>query len=306
MKTQYKHRFRQYDHAADYKRVSEFLIAHHRPGNLDGNWLEPEWEYMHFHPGLDGRSLGKIGIWESSGEIVAVAHYESHLGEAYFEFHPDYRHLRTEMLDYAEANLIGMSREDGHRYLRAYVEDNDAEFQALVKSRGYSDDPDGIRPLSRFDIPDPFPPIATPDGFRLTSLAEECDWGKVHRVLWRGFDHGDDVPMNDEELESRRRMFDTPKGRRDLKVVAVAPNGDFAALCGMFYEAENRFALVEPVATDPEYRRLGLGRAAVLEGIRHCGTLGATVAYVGSDLEFYRSIGFTKMYDIECRVKYFD
>jgi len=306
MKTQYRHRFRQYDHAADYQRVSEFLIAHHQPGNADGNWLEPEWEYMHFHPGLDGRSLGKIGIWESSGEIVAVAHYELHLGEAYFEFHPDYRHLRTEMLDYAEENLTGISRKDRRKYLCAFINDNDQEFPSVVEGRSYERYPDGLRPLSRFDIPDPFPPIATPDGFRLTSLTEECDWAKVHRVLWRGFDHGDDVPMNDEELESRRKMFDTPKARRDLKIAVVAPDGEFVSFCGMFYEAENRFAMVEPVATDPKYRRLGLRRAAVLEGIRRCGALGATVAYVGSDLPFYQAMGFTKVYDSECWVKHFD
>jgi GNAT superfamily N-acetyltransferase len=306
MNTPSSHRFRPYEHPADYRRVSEFLIAHHAPGNTDGNWLEPEWEYMHFHPGLDSSSLGKIGIWEADGEIVGVAHYESERGEAFFEFHPDYRHLRTELLDYAEANLTGISKRDGCKYLCVYVNDNDHEFQTIVESRGYTDDPEDSRPVCCFDIVEPFQPITIPDGFRLTSLAEECDWVKVHQVLWRGFDHGDDVPMSDEELESRRRMFDTPRGRRDLKIAVVAPNGEFAAFCGMFYEAENRFAYVEPVATDPRYRRLGLGKAAVLEGIRRCGALGANVAYVGSDRQFYRSIGFAKVYDSECWLKYFD
>lgn len=43
---------------------------------------------------------------------------------------------------------------------------------------------------------------------------------------------------------------------------------------------------VEPVATDPDYRRMDLGKAAVLEGIRRCGELGAEVAYVGSVKDF--------------------
>lgn len=51
---------------------------------------------------------------------------------------------------------------------------------------------------------------------------------------------------------------------------------------------------------------LGLASAAVLEGIRRCGALGATVAYVGSDQPLYRSIGFTKVYNSECWLKYFD
>jgi len=96
---------RPYHHLTDYPRVSAFLIAHHQPGNRDGNWLEPAWEYMHFHPALDSAALEKIGIWEEGGEIVAVAHHEWSLGEAFFQFHPAYRHLREEMLDYAEANL---------------------------------------------------------------------------------------------------------------------------------------------------------------------------------------------------------
>jgi len=306
MKTPQACRSRQYEYPADYGRVSEFLVAHYQPGNADGNWLQPEWEYMHFHPLLDRSSLGKIGIWEAGGEIVAVVHYEWHLGEAFFDFHPEYRCLRTAMLDHAEANLTGKSRRDGRKYLCAFVNDNDVELQRLVQSRGYERYPDGKRPRYRFDIPDRFPAISLPVGFRLTSLAEECDWAKVHRVLWRGFDHGDDVPMNEQEYESRRKMFDTPTARRDLKIAVAAPNGDFVAFCGMFYEPQHRFALVEPVATDPTYRRLGLGRAAVLEGIRRCSLLGATVAYVGSDQQFYRSIGFTKGYDTECWLKYFD
>jgi N-acetylglutamate synthase-like GNAT family acetyltransferase len=209
------------------------------------------------------------------------------------------------MLTYAEANLSGISQEDGRKYLCAYVNDNDAQFLSLVQERGYEQDVRGDRPMSQFDIPDPFPQISLPDGFRLTSLADECDWSKVHRVLWRGFDHGDDVPMNDEELESRRRMFDTPKAQRDLKIAVKAPNGDFVSFCGMFYELTNRFAYVEPVATDPDYRRIGLGKATVLEGIRRCNMLGAEVAYVGSDQDFYLALGFRKIFAAQSWVKYF-
>lgn len=99
--------FRHYQDPDDYALVDRFLIAHYQPGNKDGNRLEPAWEYMHCHPMLDRSSLNKIGVWEDDGQIVAVAHYESSLGEAFFQFHPDYRHLRPQMLDYAEENLYG-------------------------------------------------------------------------------------------------------------------------------------------------------------------------------------------------------
>lgn len=299
-------KLRNYIHPDDYRKISEFLIAHHQSGNSDGNWLEPVWEYMHGHPYLDGSSLEKIGVWEDNGKIVSVVHYESRLGEAFFEFGANHHHLRKETLDYAEANLTGTSRKDERKYLNAFVNNNDSEFQALVQIRGYQKEPDGTRPLYRFDIPDPFPTINLPQGFRLTSLVEECDWAKVNRVIWRGFNHEGEPPSGEEELESRRRMFDTPKARRDLKIAIAAPDGDFVAFCGMFYEPNSKFAYVEPVATDPDYRRLGLGKAAVLEGIRRCVNLGAIVAYVGSDQEFYKALGFRYVFDSECWVKNFN
>ncbi|MCU0487864.1 MAG: GNAT family N-acetyltransferase [Anaerolineales bacterium] len=296
----------QYQSNPDYQRVSEFLIRHYQPGNTDGNWLEPAWEYMHYHPGLYTASLNKIGIWEQDGEIVAVCHFESQPGESFFQFRSGYGYLREKMLNYAESKLSGTSPRDGRKYLCAYINETDLDFLSLVKERGYQEDPEIARPLYCLDIPDPFPAIQLPSGFRLTSLAEECDWAKVHQVLWRGFDHGDDVPVDEEELESRRKMFETPKARRDLKIAVSAPDGSFAAFCGMFFEPTNRYAYVEPVAVDPHYRRLGLGKAAVLEGIRRCSLLGATIAYVGSDLPFYQALGFRKGNISQCWVKYLE
>jgi len=297
---------RSYEGQNDYWAISAFLKRHHQPVNADGNWLEPIWEYMHGHPALDETALRKIRIWEDGGEIIAVVNYESGLGEAFFQFHPAYRHLREEMLDYSEQNLFGISKEDGRRYLHVYVSDFDQEFQALVQGRGYQKKADWNRPLYRFDISQPFPEILLPPGYSLKSLADEPDWSKVHQVMYQGFNHGPVGEITPEDREMRRKMFDTVTASLDLKIVAAAPNGDFAAICGMFYDAGNCYGYVEPVATDPAYRRLGLGKAAVLEGIRRCGKLGATVAYVGSDQAFYQAIGFKKVYDEECWMKSFE
>lgn len=296
-------KFRHYNSPDDYQLIDHFLIEHYQPQNRDRNWIEPIWEYMQYHPALDRSALEKIGIWMDDGNMVAVAHYESSLGEVFFQFHPGYRYLRQEMLDYAEENLYGMSEKDGSKYLSAYVSDNDEALISLVKGRGYTRDDERTRPMYQFEIPDQFPPIHLPDGYRLISLADDCNWAKVHQILWRGFNHEGEPPPGEGELEDRRKMFDTPNGRRDLKIVVVAPNGDFISFCGMFYEPSHHFAYVEPVATDPNYRRLGLGKAAVLEGIRRCGLLGASTSYVGSDQEFYQAIGFTKVFNSECWLK---
>jgi predicted N-acetyltransferase YhbS len=74
----------------------------------------------------------------------------------------------------------------------------------------------------------------------------------------------------------------------------------------MWYDSVNQFAYVEPVATDPDYRRKGLASAAVLEGIRRCSNEGATVAYVWGTKPIYTSLGFQKIFSQNCWTKHFN
>lgn len=297
-------KFRKYDTLNDFKRVGDFLAEYHQPDNRDGNFPQPAWEYMHGHPWLDEKSLAKIGIWEDSGRIVGVVHYEHKLGEAFFEIHPGYTRLKPEMLEHAEKYLYGKT-EDGRRYLKAFVNDFDKDFEVLVKLRGYEIDSKSARPMTQLKIMRPFrPDIPLPHGFRLKSLAEDNDLAKLDRVIYRGFNHGDEPPTID--FEGRKKQQSVPNYRKDLNIVIVAPDGNYVAYAGTWFEATNKFAYVEPVCTDPDYRRRGLGKAAVLEGVRRCGELGAQVAYVGSDQVFYQALGFRKLFTSNCWIKYLD
>jgi len=319
--------FRNYNPLKDFKLVSDFLIKHFQLDNRDGNWLEPAWDYMHSHPYLDKSALGRIGIWEEGREIVGVVHYESKLGEVFFETHPSHSHLKPEMLDYAEKKLYGIA-ENGRHFVKAYINDFDRGFEAIAQSRGYAKMPDISRPISQFAISKPFPEIKLPTGFCLKSLAEVDDLPapmpacashlpaakagadrlrqaglrKIHRVLWRGFNHAGEPP--EDGLAGRKQMQSAPGFRPDLNIVVEAPDGNLVSYSGQWYDAVNKICYVEPVATDPDYRRMGLGKAAVLEGVRRCGQLGVTAAYVGSSIDFYQAIGFKKLYASQCWVKY--
>lgn len=285
-------RIRRYNHRADYEKVGWFLVRTHGRTGGHINWVQPRWEYMHYHPLIRGLDLSSIGIWVVNGDIVGVVHPEHCMGLAYFEIHPDHGALKEEMLRYAEDNLSSWN--GGRRQLGVVINDQDEGFQQVIADRGYGRNGD-CEPMSRFTISDPFPAIPLPAGFRLKSLAEDNDLQKVDRVLWRGFNHGDEPPR--ESIGDRYFMQSAPNFRKDLNIVVEAPNGDFVSYCGIWHEAVNQFAYVEPVATDPAYRRKGLGRAAVLEGIRRCGAMGARFACVGSARPFFLSLGFQRVYN---------
>jgi len=92
-----------------------------------------------------------------------------------------------------------------------------------------------------------------------------------------------------------------PLYRRDLDLVAVAPGGDLAAFCTLWFDDVTRTAAFEPVGTHPDHQRRGLGRALMAEGLRRVAGLGATLCTVGSYSEpagaLYASLGFIE-YDL--------
>lgn len=268
----------------DYYRIRSFLIALNRP-----NWLFGRWDWMITHLWLDQDGISKIGVWEDKNQIVALATYDTELGRSYFNVFDEYRYLKAEMLEYSTE---AFSREGDYK---ALISDEDRVFQDIATSQGFQateeKEHDAIYPIELEKIT-----YTLPSGFKILSLSQNFDIYKYGQVLWKGFNHerdgeGEYNPTNDK-LDRLRNELERPNVDLDTKIAVVAPSGDFVSYCGMWFDSRSEYCLVEPVATDPDFRRLGLGRAAVLEGIRKCGLLGAKTAVVGSSQQFYYSIGF--------------
>jgi len=282
---------RPYIQAEDFSRVYNFLVEIYQPEEVLRNWLAPRWEYMHFHPVIHELDLTRVGIAEQDGLICGVVHFESAHHEVYTQVHPGCDHFKAELLDYAEENgYQGISRSRGKLIRAVYVNNFDREFEQIVSARGYEKWPEFGQPNSVYPLDRKLPAPTLPEGCRLQSLADENDFRKINRVLWRGFNHSGEPP--EEEIEGRKFVQQAPNFRKDLTIVAVAPNGDYVSYCGMYYVPESRVAMLEPLATDPDYRRMGMARAAVLESMRRVQALGAEVCWVGSDLPFYQALGF--------------
>ncbi|MHB8507933.1 MAG: GNAT family N-acetyltransferase [Candidatus Dormibacteria bacterium] len=66
----------------------------------------------------------------------------------------------------------------------------------------------------------------------------------------------------------------------ELDVVAVSDRGDFGAFALSWLDEVNAVGELEPVGTDPLFRRRGLARAAVMENLRRLRDLGADTAVV--------------------------
>jgi GNAT superfamily N-acetyltransferase len=86
-------------------------------------------------------------------------------------------------------------------------------------------------------------------------------------------------------------MLSGPHYRLDLSTVIKAPNGDYACFAGMWLDEANKYAYLEPLATVPEYRRMGLATVCLTEAMKKTKKLGAEYCFGGAR-EFYTAIGF--------------
>ena len=270
----------------DFHKVRDFLVRINRKNPIQYDFEWGRWEWAFSLPYLDTSNLSKIGIWESNNTIVALVTYEQGLGYAYFCIDKQYNYLKNEMLLYAKDNLY-----DEKGKLKILINNTDREFQKIAANYGFKPTQD-TETNAVYDIEVDSIKYSIPPGYSITSLAENCDLVKFNRVLWRGFNHEGEPPTTAEQMEMRRKTISGPHLNPELNIIVVSPEGEYASYCGIWYDKNTEYALVEPVATDPKYRKLGLGKAAVLEAIKCCGQSGAKQAYVGSSHQFYYQIGF--------------
>ena len=280
-------RFRNYTQQAgitdDYYKVRAFLV---KLGYSE--FVYARWDWMATHSYLDKSAVGKIGLWEDNGMLVGIATFDTILGNAYCLAFPDYSYLKKDMVIYSKSNLRG---EKGFGIV---IPDTDLLFQDIAAELGFIATPDKEND-SVFYIDKTSTSYTLPSGFRITSMKDTYDRYKYRSVLWKGFNHelkgeGELKYSIETDKEVDNEMV-RPFVDLNLKIAVVNKEGDFVSYCGMWYEPETGFAIIEPVATDPAYRKAGLGKAAVLEGMKRVGQLGAKIAFVGSHQQFYYSIG---------------
>ncbi|MFP4457946.1 MAG: GNAT family N-acetyltransferase [Clostridia bacterium] len=292
---------KKYNHKIDYEKVNELLYdSFELDKNI--NWVQPRWEYMHYHSIQNPQECIHYGVWYDNDMLIAIVHHELSLGKAYLEIKSGYEHLKEEMIVHAEDNLYVTN--EGNKSLEVYCREFDEETNNILKSKGYErikmDSPwlimTKIEP-KEVEIP------SLPEDYKLKGLDEENDLAKIDRALWRGFNHEGEP---DGDLSGRKRMQSAPNYNLYLNVVIKhISSSNYVSYSGSWYDPVNKIGLIEPVATDPDFRKKGLGKIAVLECVKRLGELGAHTVYVESGIPFYQKIGFKPVYKTHVWIKSF-
>lgn len=291
---------RPYQTEDDFWRMREFLRqVFLLNGRLERSWHVARLDYARWHTCLNCANvrLEEVAfLWESSDQLIAFAMPDGGRGEAHFCVHPALRtrELEEEMLDIAEQHLAA-EKPDGSRALLVWAPEQDPIRQDLLSKRGYRKETWPEHQWRR-DLDTPIPQVPVPAGYTIRPLGDGLELLERCYASGLGFHEGDTriAVENRDDPTWYRNIQTAPLYRRDLDLVAVAPDGAIAAFCTIWFDDVTRSAYFEPVATVPAYQKRGLGKALLIEGLHRLQRMGATRAFVGGYSEaanaLYRSV----------------
>lgn len=247
---------------------------------LEHSWNVARLDYWRWHYILTCNICKSVeagmALWENAdGKIIAAL---NHLGgsELRLHMHPHFysADLEHEMLAYTEERYFATT-EDGRRYIYLPIFEDDTRRQELVQSRGYKKQP-GWGHHYRCDLTAPLPVSPTPSGYNIRSMGDESEHASRSWCSWRAF-HNDEPDSNyDGDYSWYANLQSAPLYRRDLDVVAAAPDGNIAAFCTIYYDDYTRSAVTVLVGVAAEHWRRGLGKAVMTEGLKRLQQLGCT------------------------------
>jgi ribosomal protein S18 acetylase RimI-like enzyme len=295
---------RKYRSDDDYWRIRQFLrelfLLNER---REVAWPLYRWDYWRWHVNENIFRFNlnaAVFLWETSQGCLAAVLHPDMKGEAFLQVHPELQtpELEVAMISTAETQYA-ITGGNGLQRLRIWVHESDYLRQDLLRRRGYSkgNTPEHQR---RRCLDQPIGEFPAPEGYTIRALGDVDEHPARSWVSWKAF-HPDEPDSAYEGWEWYRNVQRAPLYRRDLDLVAAAPDGELAAFCTLWFDDVTRTAAFEPVGTHPAYQRRGLGKAVMAEGLRRARDLGATLCSVSSYDKpagaLYASVGFTE-YDL--------
>ena len=283
-------RTRVYDPEKDLSSILTFLKETYEETDTKRNWFPTRFENSHDQYAEDMR------IWEDGDSIVAIANPEERF-VYYIQQHPGYSHLDKEIIKWIVFNCESKKTEADNVIKIVTIEGNPERDKVLtengftkVGTAGYL----RIRPDSPVDTP------TLPDGFKFRIVETREDYDRLASGVRKAFGHGEWF-TGDIIASIRSRSFFRP----DLDLMVEAPNGDIAAFCTFRVDPGSNIAELEPLATDPEYRRLGLAKSILQEALRRLEKYKPVLTHIGGAADtpganrIYESMGFTEKYYFE-------
>ena len=228
--------------------------------------------------------------------IIAYALFAFPSTVLVFQVHPGARGrgIEAQILAWGIERLHTAGEERGRQFsLWCRCHESETERRALLEDALFQPQPSrDLRMIRSLD--QPVPEATLPPGFILRPgvTEEELErYQDLHRAVFDGMGMGLDY--------HRSRAYQS-----DLDLIAVSPDGTFAAFClcqlKQVADSSGEYAVGEigVIGTRPDYQKLGLGQALLLSGMQRLKERGAKSVFLETEdgetaaLHLFVSAGF--------------
>jgi ribosomal protein S18 acetylase RimI-like enzyme len=302
-------KMRRFTWEQDFEPVQDFLTHTYKCTHSYQNWIPSRFENIKFGPCGTEYQIEEdqyITIWEDTNDsdtafiskIVAVTFLKPS-GDCWIQIHPDYKLLEKEIVPWVEKQRRKMKKKETQEVeLRFYVDETDEKRIILLTELGYEncglEEYNRKRPLDTL-----IPKYQLPQGFTIRSVDVEKDFVHYKQILTAVFPHCSHMTKRRAKIFSTALFY-----KKDLDLVVMDPHGNFTAICTVRIDPKSRIAELEPVGTHPDYRKHGLAKAIICEGLRRVQKYkptaicisGAAVSEAANKL--YESVGFTEKTEV--------
>ncbi|MBN2146406.1 MAG: GNAT family N-acetyltransferase [Anaerolineales bacterium] len=261
-----------------------------------------------FYPPMAYHYWDHIYLWEDPDHPNAILAWAllSPVGETFdVVIRPELRGtpVAESMLAWADTRLTSIARSLGRDQIGVmWIAEHDQVLDGRLRERGFRIKNVDVYMLCPLEGALPAPNL--PEGYCVRSSSGIAEVEARAAAQYGAF--GSSAPF-DRYVARFERFMQSPVYAPDLDVVAAAPDGSIGAFSIIWIDPVNRLGSFEPVGTHPDFRRKGLGKAVMLEGLRRLQAQGmAQVAVCTSQdnmpaIKLYESLGFR----VEKRLYYY-
>ena len=229
-----------------------------------------------------------LGLWTTpDGALMAFALFQIPFASVYYATHPDADQATVEdaILAWSKARAAQLAQQTGERvHYSIWAAEQHTDTHARLAAHGFTR-AEGHKVYFQQPLDAPIPTPKLPPGFTARPLKGVEEVAAATTLLAEAFN------IDSVTVPWRRRILDQPHYRPELDIVIAAPDGRLAAFCLFWLHPHGHTGQIEPMATHPDFQRLGLGKASIYAGLAKVAALGATRAVVGTSGSNVRSQG---------------
>jgi ribosomal protein S18 acetylase RimI-like enzyme len=252
----------------------------------------------------------RLYLWESdyNGCAMGWVLFSPRFGAFDVFVYPDQslNEQRKSLFIWAEEQMGRTVSAQGGKNLRTmWVSEHDYQLITHLESRGFVQSEYHMIYMQR-NLDEIIAESRLPQDYYLRHVVGEHEVEQRARVSYAAFESG--KPF-EQYLAGTLRFMRSSVYRPELDLVVVSPGGQFAAFCICWLDETNQEGYFEPVGTHPDFRRQGLGKAIVTEGLRRMKARGMRIASVCVESDnptaqkLYESAGFRRLHKLHTYVK---